>query len=263
MRIIDIHTHAFPDDLAGQTVAKLCARAGITAALDGKLSSLLASMDRLGIEAAVVLTIATKPSQYESILSWCTAVASESLFPFASVHPEDPEAVEKIGRIREAGLRGIKLHPYYQRFAFNEKRIFPLYEKIQASGLILLAHTGFDLGHPRDRLVDPRQIMEVVRAFPGLELITSHIGAWQDWDLVEEHLLGQPVYMEVSYSLPFMSRRRARRLLRSHPPEYLLFGSDSPWGDQERTLKDLYALELPQELLEQICYRNAARLLGI
>ena len=94
MRIIDFHTHAFPDALAEETVPKLCAFAKVEAALDGKVSSLTAEMDRLNIEAAVVLTIATKPSQFESILSWCTAVASARLYAFASIHPADPEAVQ-------------------------------------------------------------------------------------------------------------------------------------------------------------------------
>ena len=169
MRIIDFHAHAFPDDLADQTVSKLCAFAGVTASLDGKVSSLIAEMDRLAIEAAVVLTIATKPSQFESILTWCKSVASERLHPFASVHPDDPEAAEKINRVQEAGLKGIKLHPYYQEFLFNERRMFPLYERIQRHGLILLAHTGFDLGYPHDRVVDAPMIMDVVENFPSLK----------------------------------------------------------------------------------------------
>ena len=57
MRIIDFHTHAFPDSLAEQTVAKLCAFANVETILDGKVCSLIAEMDRLSIEASVVLTI--------------------------------------------------------------------------------------------------------------------------------------------------------------------------------------------------------------
>jgi len=263
MRIIDFHTHAFPDALAEQTVPKLCARAKVTAELDGKVSSLLAEMDRLGIEAAVVLTIATKASQFESILSWCTSVASSRLIPFASVHPEDPEAVENIDQIYKAGLKGVKLHPYYQSFVFNDPPMFPLYERIEERGLVLLAHTGFDLGYPHERIADPPKIMEVAQAFPELKLVTTHIGAWQDWDSVEKYLLGKPVYMGISYAFPFIGKERARRFLRSHPPEYILFGSDSPWGSQEKTLEELFAFNLGEELNQRICHHNAVRLLEL
>jgi predicted TIM-barrel fold metal-dependent hydrolase len=263
MRIVDFHTHAFPDTLAEQTVPKLSAFAKVEAVSDGKVSSLIAEMDRLGIEAAVVLTIATKPSQFQSILSWCAGVASERLHPFASVHPADPEALEKIDRVEAAGLKGIKLHPYYQDFIFNEPRMFPLYERIEQRGLILLAHTGFDVGYPRERVADAPRVMEVVRTFPKLKLVTSHFGGWQDWDCVEKHLLGRPVYMEISYAFPSIGKQRARRFLLAHPPQYLLFGSDSPWGSQERTLEVLQSLELGEELNRRICFENAAGLLGL
>jgi predicted TIM-barrel fold metal-dependent hydrolase len=263
MRIIDFHTHAFPDDLAEQTVPKLCAFAKVEANLDGKVCSLIAEMDRLDIEATVVLTIATKPSQFESILSWCTSVSSERLHPFASVHPEDPQALTNIDRIRAAGLKGIKLHPYYQGFRFNEPRMFPLYERIAQNRLIFLAHTGFDLGYAHDRVADAPRVMEVVRTFPKLRLVTSHIGGWQDWERVEKHLLGRPVYMDISYAFPFIGMERARRFLLTHPPEYILFGSDSPWGSQEKTLEALLSLELGEELNRRICFKNAARLLEL
>jgi predicted TIM-barrel fold metal-dependent hydrolase len=263
MRVIDFHTHAFPDSLAEHTVPKLCAFAGVEATLDGKISSLTAEMERLGIEAAVVLTIATKPTQFESILDWCISTASSRLYPFASVHPSDPQAVERIDRIRAAGLKGIKLHPYYQEFRFNEPRMFPLYDRIERNGLILLAHTGFDMGYPRDRIADAPKIMEVIARFPDLRLVTTHIGGWQDWDCVERHMIGKPVYVEISYALPFMEAERARRLLRAHPPEFLLFGSDSPWGSQEQTLEALLSLELGEDLIRRICFDNAAGLIGV
>ena len=263
MRIIDFHTHAFPDELAAQTVSKLCSFAGVEATLDGSIGSLTAEMNRLGIEAAVVLTIATRPAQFESIFSWCRSIASERLFPFASVHPADPAAPSKIDRIAEAGLKGVKLHPYYQEFVFDEPRMMPLYRRIAERGLILLAHTGFDLGYPPDRIADAPRIARVVDALPQLKLVTTHLGGWRDWDLVEKHLAGKPVYMGISYSLPFIASEQARRLLRTHPPEYLLFGSDSPWGSQEQTLKDLLALELEEPLVRRICFDNAARLLEL
>ena len=103
----------------------------------------------------------------------------------------------------------------------------------------------------------------MAQAFPRLKLVTSHLGGWQDWESVEQHLLGKPIYMEISYSFPFIGVERARRFLHAHPSEYILFGSDSPWGSQEDTLRVLGELKLGEELNRRIRYRNAARLLGI
>jgi len=263
MRIVDFHAHAFPDDLAERAISAIAEQApSAEAALDGKVSSLLRSMDAAGIEKTVVASIATKPKQFPAILKWSREIASERIVPFPSVHPADPEAVERVKAIREAGLRGIKLHPYYQEFDLDEGRMGPIYEAIRDSGLIWLCHTGYDVAFPRFRRCEPARIREVVAAFPGLKLVTSHIGAWQDWAAVREHLLGEPIYMEISFSLPFMSRDEARGLLLAHPKECILFGSDSPWADQKEAIEQLRALDLGAEREAAILGQNALRLLG-
>jgi predicted TIM-barrel fold metal-dependent hydrolase len=76
-------------------------------------------------------------------------------------------------------------------------------------------------------------------------------------------MIGKPVYVEISYALPFMEPERARRLLRAHPPGFLLFGSDSPWGSQEQTLEALLSLELGEDLIRRICFDNAAGLISM
>lgn len=265
MKIIDFHAHAFPDDLAERAIAAvelLSAREGAKALLDGKVSSLLRSMDAAGIEATVVASIATRPKQFASVLRWSKEIASDRIVPFASLHPADPEAVAQVRAIAAEGLQGLKLHPYYQEFDLVEPQMWPIYEAIQDSGLILLCHTGFDFAFPRLRRCDPARVRKVVEAFPSLKLVTSHIGGWQDWAEVRKRLLGKPVYMEISYSLAFLSAEEARGLLLAHPQDYLLFGSDSPWGGQAATLAQLRALGLGLERESALLEGNARRLLG-
>lgn len=63
-RIIDFHTHAFPDELAKRAIVALHDGIEERACLDGRLSSLLSSMDNAGISASVICCIATHPGQY-------------------------------------------------------------------------------------------------------------------------------------------------------------------------------------------------------
>lgn len=262
MDIIDFHAHAFPDELASRAIPHLEDEADTEAFLDGTLTSLLSSMDRAGIGKAVVASIATKPNQFDSILQWSVSIASERIVPFPSVHPQDPDALVRIDQISEAGCRGIKMHPYYQKFRVDEDRLEPIYERIRLNGLILLMHTGFDIAFDRYRVADPVKIMNVVRNFPDLKLVTSHLGAWQDWDEVERHLLGEPVYMDVSYTLQFMKAEKAKELVLAHPAGFVLFGTDSPWGSQENDVRAFIDMDLGSELTEALFYVNAARLLG-
>jgi predicted TIM-barrel fold metal-dependent hydrolase len=262
MRIIDFHTHAFPDDLAERAVPALAAEADVEPALDGKVSSLLRAMDDVGIDKAVVASIATKPKHFVSILKWSKEIASERIVPFPSVLPADPEALERVRVVREEGFKGIKLHPYYQEFDLDDEWVFPFYEAIAEAGLILLCHTGYDIAYPRVRKCEPARIRTVADRVPELKLVTSHIGAWEEWDGVREYMLGRPIYMEVSYSFDWMSAEEARELLLGHPSEYLLFGSDSPWGDQRKQIEQVRALDLGAEREAAIFHGNAERLLA-
>lgn len=261
MRIIDIHTHAFPDALAGRAMAFLEDEGNIKAALDGRVSSLLASMDAAGIERSVVCSIATKPEQFTPILKWSREMASERIIPFPSVHPADPSSAERVQEIADAGFKGVKLHPYHQQFDLDEERVFPIYEAAQARGLLILCHTGFDMAYPRDRKCDPIKIVRVLERFPELKLITTHLGAWEDWEEARRLLFGKPIYIETAFSLHMLSPEEAREMLLSHPREYLLFGTDSPWADQSTAVREVQALGLDPELQDAILYSNAARLL--
>ncbi len=263
--IIDFHTHAFPEELAERAMKVLLEegkkKSDVTAHLDGKVSSLLSSMDRNNIEKSIICSIATKPSQFEPILAWSRKIRSDRLIPFPSLHPDDPEALDKVLRIKGEGFKGIKFHPYYQDFSIDEQRLFPIYKRISAEGLILLMHTGFDLAFERKRICDPEKIMRVLENVPDLMLVTSHLGAWEDWDEVERLMIGKKIYMEISYSLDILDKERARRMILAHPAEYVLFGTDSPWTGQDKTLSLLNGLGLGPDLEKKILRDNALALL--
>lgn len=260
MNIIDFHTHAFPDAVAEVAIPKLSVD-GITPHLDGKIASLLKSMDQAGVERSMVCSIATKPDQFGPILKWSKAIASERLIPFPSVHPGDPEAAERIARIKAEGFLGVKMHPYYQSFVVDEERMFPFYEAVQAAGLILLVHAGFDIAFPRDRVCDPIRFAHVAERFPALKIVVAHMGAWDDWEETRKHLLGKPVYVDLSFFLNSVPEEIGREFLLAHPADKLLFGTDSPWTDQRREIQRVLDLGLDEKLTRAILYENARALL--
>jgi predicted TIM-barrel fold metal-dependent hydrolase len=260
--IIDFHVHAFPDALAARAVSRIEEMSGAKAALDGTVSGVLASMDAAGVEKSVVLSIATRPEQFESILRWSRGIASERLVPFLSVHPADPAAAEKIRIAREEGFRGMKFQPYYQDSLLDAEEMFPIYEAMQRHGLICVVHAGFDLAYPTTRRAEPARIVNVLRRFPALTFVATHLGSWKDWESVRLLLPSQPMYVETSYSLEFLPPQEARDLILSFPPDRVLFGSDSPWAHPARTRELLSRLALPPALEEAILWKNASRLLA-
>lgn len=55
-----------------------------------------------------------------------------------------PKTLDELDRIKALGLKGVKLHPDYQRFLVDDPRCIPIYEKISRLGLITVFHTGLD-----------------------------------------------------------------------------------------------------------------------
>ncbi|OVE82481.1 hypothetical protein BVY04_00805 [bacterium M21] len=262
--IIDFHTHAFPDDLAVRAVEQLSEMGEeISAHTDGTVDGLIGSMDRAGVDASVLANIATKPEHFGAIMEWAADIRSERVIPFASLHPTDPEAPQHVAEIADAGLKGLKLHPYYQQFVLDAPEVIPIYRAICEQGLVLLAHTGFDIGFPFDRICDPTRILHVLEQVPGLKLVCGHLGGWSDWDEVERLLLGKEIYLDLAVVRRYLGEDRLRKFLLRHSPDHILFGTDSPWSDQAEEVVALRAMKLPTDLEVKILGQNAERLLGL
>ncbi len=260
--IIDFHTHAFPDRIAKRAMASLQAGAGDFPVFhDGTVGGLLNAMDRAGVTSAVVASIATKPAQFESILEWSVAVAGERIIPLASIHPRSADFAGEAEKVAAASLAGIKLHPMYQEFDLDDRAVYPLYEELQARGLLLLVHAGYDIAYPGNRRAEPEKIRRVRRDFPRLKLVAAHLGGWNLWEEVLQHLAGEDIYLETSMAAGYCRSETLRAILQRHDPGKILFGSDSPWTDQAREIELWRGLGLEEKFLEKLFSGNALNLL--
>jgi hypothetical protein len=259
--IIDFHTHAFPDAVAAKAIPALAKEGNVKAHTEGTVESLLASMDRAGIHTSVVCSIATRPVQFEPILAWSKSIQSPRLVALPSIHPADRDAAAKVFQLKSEGFSGIKMHPYYQDFFLDEERLNPLYAALSEAGMFLVVHCGYDIAFPRIRRSDPTQILTVKKRFPDLKLITTHFGGWETWEEVEEMLIGKEIFMEISFALTYLPPEQAARMLKAHPADYLLFGSDSPWDNQFEAIQRLKKLNLNPERVNRILGQNSERLL--
>jgi predicted TIM-barrel fold metal-dependent hydrolase len=257
-RIIDFHTHAFPDKVAANAVPALEKAGNVSSYTNGTCDGLIKSMDTAGIEKSVICSIATRVEQFQPILDWSNAVQSTRIIPLPSVHPDDPDLVAHVAAIKKEGFVGIKIHPYYQNFFLAEEKMDVLYTALLDNDLFVVSHTGFDIAYPRIRRADPEQVKTVLKKFPELRFVATHLGGWDDWQKVEQILIGQPVFLEISFALDFLAREDAHRMITSHPEDYLLFGTDSPWADQKKCLNQLYSLGLKDDLLKKMLWRNGA-----
>jgi len=263
MSVIDIHTHAFPDAVAGRALAALTESGHMEAGEDGTIGALTASMDATDVDVSVVCPIATRPGQAKGILRWCKKIRSDRIEPFGSVHPGTDKPARWIERFHRAGLGGIKLHPMYQHFRPDDPVMDEIYAAATDCEMVVQFHCGRDVAFdPDDDRAAPQRIARVRERFGKLRILATHMGGWQMWDEAADVLAGSDVYLETSFSLDLMGAEKAVELLARYGGDRICFGSDWPWQRQQDGIEAVRKLALSEQQTKDILWGNAARLLG-
>ena len=262
MRIIDIHTHAWPDAVAEKAVPALMSKGTLTAYYDGTVRGLTADMVRCGVDVSVMQPVATKPSQVAGINDWAASIRSDRIVPFGAMHPglEDPAA--EIARMAALGLRGMKLHPEHQDFAPDEPRLAPIYEAAVRHDMTVFFHAGHDELHETLRGT-PEAFATVLDSFPGMRVVLAHLGGYRVWNHVAEVLVGRDVYLDTAYTLGHLPDADFVEIVHAHGPERVLFGSDGPWTDAAAEIAWLRRLPLREGVVDAILGGNSEGLLAL
>jgi Predicted metal-dependent hydrolase of the TIM-barrel fold len=261
--IIDFHVHGFPDELAVRAVPGLAEVGRIEARLDGTLTDIRASMKKAGVDKSVIQSIATKPSQTEKINDWCAEIQSDELIPFGSIHPDYNNWKSELERLMKLGIKGIKLHPDYQKFYVDDPKMYPFYDQATNMKFIILFHAGIDIGLKPPYHCTPERLLKVINSFPNGIFVAAHMGGYKYWDEVEELLVGKSVYLDTSMGIGKMSDSQAIRIINNHGPERIMFGTDSPWTDQTEEIAYIKGLGLGKAAEDAILGGNAERILGL
>jgi uncharacterized protein len=261
--IIDFHTHCFADSIVEKAMGILLAKSGYTASTDGSVSGLRQSMVKSDIDICVLHSIATKPSQTKKINDWTISICSDDIIPFGSVHPEYDDWEIELERLENNGVKGIKFHPDYQGFFVDEKRMYPIYEKIAELDMLIMFHCGYDIAYPDIAKCPPHKLINVVNDIPSLKIIGAHMGGYKMLDEIFEYLTGSDLYLDTSFSHFFMNDEETLKLIRKHGSDKILFGSDSPWDDVNTAIESIDRLKLSSREKEMIFSQNALELLKI
>ena len=262
--LIDFHTHAFPERIAPMAMGKLSYDSGgLIPQTEGTLVSLNEQLKLDGVDIAVVLSIATNPSQQSKVNDFAISINHEpNRFAFGSVHPDAPDALEELERLSLAGIKGVKFHPEYQHFYADEERMRPIYKKISQLGLITLFHAGQDIGFLPPYHAMPDHLLGALRWLDA-PVVAAHWGGMSCYQDVIEKLCPEQLYFDLSFGYGVIPKKLAQKILDLHTPDKLLFGSDLPWHRPAWEMRLLNTLDLSDADKEKICWKNAAALLNI
>lgn len=277
--VIDFHNHFYPDKIAEKAIEKLTDVANIVAYTDGTLKGLSDDLKNSGYDLGIVLPVATAPKQVEHINTNAAVIPSlyDNIISFGAMHPDYENYKDEIFRLKELGIKGIKLHPDYQNTFFDDERIIRILDEAFKQDMIVVVHAGLDIGLPEPIHTGISQILNVINHFGDMaeKLVLAHTGGWALWDEVYDKIAGKNVYMDISFSLGSTKRKSDGselklidddmliKIVRKHGADKVLFGTDSPWGDHKMMLEKFMSLPFAKEEQDKILYQNAKKLLGI
>ena len=261
MKLIDIHTHVYPDAIAQKATDSVRDFYGIGGAgMDGTVSMLLERGAQAGIDRYVILPVAVSPKRVVHINDFILQQTREhpEFLGFGTLHAEMEEIAQEAQRIMDMGLRGIKMHPDTQSFAIDDERLFPAYEQIQGKIPVIL-----HMGDKRYDYSQPSRLRRIMELFPKLKVIAAHFGGYSMYEEAYNQLHDKDCIFDVSSSLMFMPRGVAEEYINRYGAERMAYGTDYPLWDPVTEVKRFMQLDLTEAQFDQIGHKTAETFLGL
>ena len=264
-RIFDAHCHIYPEAIARKAVEGIDRFYGNLPfrPFDGTTGTLLRIGRDAGISHFVVHSVATAPRQVSSINRFIASevAASDGAFTgLGTLHPDSEHPEQDFGELVSLGLKGVKLHPDFQRFEADSAKAMRVYGLCAEAGLPVLVHTGdhrFDYSNPN-------RIVNVLQAFPKLKFVGAHFGGWSVWDDAVRMLsdFGN-IFVDTSSTFYALGRERAKALIRAWGADRVMFGADYPMWNPKPDIDCLLEMGLAEDEYRRVFWDNAADVFGL
>ena len=268
--VIDFHTHIFPDKIAEKTIGVLGTAANIVPSTRGTADSLIDHMKSSGVSISINLPVLTSPTQFESVLEFAKrinekyALGDQRIISFAGMHPKCENVYQKLKQVKEAGIKGVKIHPDYQATFIDYEGYLEMLSFAKELDLITVTHSGVDDGFPNEEVkCTPERLVKVIEKVKPKKFVLGHYGAHKQWQEVFDLLCDYDVYFDTAFTFHEIDKELFVKILNKHGVDKVLFATDSPWRDQKKDLEILASYTLDKDVMDKILYKNAIRLLRI
>lgn len=281
--IIDFHVHTFPAEISGRVLEKLSKASHTKYFTNGSRQDLLSSMKDASVTYSVNLPVMTRADQVEKINGALIAeremLFEQGIITFGGMHPDYADYKTELKRLKESGIKGIKIHPAYQNTDLDDIRFLHMIDYASSLGLIVLTHAGIDIGIYGHNYASVRQILHVLDTVHPDKFVLAHMGNWACWKEVEEELAGADVWFDTAFAIgpvtqddaksgtPYLScnlsDEQFMRIVKKHGADKILFATDSPWEGQKDYIQRIEKMPLNKQEKMQIFSENAVRLLQL
>ena len=266
--VIDFHTHVFPDKIAVKTVEHLAKISGNVPYSNGTITNLLSRIENGKVDVCVNLPVLTKPEQFDSVLDFAIqinknyAMGRKKIVSFAGIHPACDDMKGKLTLVKNAGIKGVKIHPDYQNTFIDDDGYLEILRCAKELDLIVVTHAGVDSAYrTQPPKCPPNLVSKVLTEVEGVKFVLAHFGAAEMTGDVLEYLAGKNVYFDTAFVLKDLKKDEFLSVLKKHGEDRILFASDFPWSDFDSDVDIIKSFGLDSQVEDKILYKNASRLL--
>lgn len=261
MKIIDIHTHIYPDAIAQKATDSIKTFYGLGGGgMNGTVSMLLQRGKEAGISRFVILPVAVRPDRTRHVNDFILQQLPqhEEFIGFGTVHAAMEDIAGEAEYIMDKGLRGIKMHPDTQEFTIDDPRLFPMYEAIEGRIPVIL-----HMGDRRYDFSQPSRLRHVLELFPRLQAIAAHFGGYGMYEEAYGQLKDKDCIFDISSSMMFMEDGVAEKYINMYGAKRMAYGTDYPLWDPVKEVAAFKRLKLTDDQFEQIAHKTAEAFLGL
>lgn len=261
MKFADIHAHIFPEKIAAKAAQSIGEFYGTQPGHLASADNLAQKEQAAGVCRVAVSNSAVTETQVRSVNTFIAeaCAAHTEFLGFGSLLPTMSGYCEELDYMQAYGLRGVKIHPDFQRIPLDLPTAIPLYREIARRGLPVLVHMGDD----RYDYSAPERLRNLTQKVPDLIVIAAHLGGYRAWRKSYEMPQRSGVYYDTSSSLMFLSPEEVHRMIDRFGIDRILFGSDFPMWTPQTEVQRLLEMDLrltPAEL-ERVFYGNFIRMM--
>jgi len=237
---------------------------------------MLRRMDAAGIERAFLIAVKAGSKRHEAghhipyeLVADAVNRHPDRFHGLAGLDPTEGMAgVRQLEKgVREYGFIGAHFYPHWFELAPDHARWYPFYAKCCELGVPVQLQVGqsmlYDPSYPLRSVGRPIALDAVACDFPELKIVGIHIGIpWTD-EMIAMAWKHPNVFIGTDAHSPKYWPESFVRYLNSYGQDKVIFGTDFPVLDFERTRAEIDALGLKPQAKRKLLRDNALRVYGL
>ena len=240
------------------------------------LEEMLGRMDRAGIEKAFLIAAKVGPRLHRSCYHVPYKLVADAVQKYpdrflglAGIDPtEGMNGVRALETaVRDDGFIGAHLYPHWFELAPDHARNYPFYAKCIELDVPIQLQVGqsmvYDKSYPRRSVGRPITLDAVACDLPELKLIGIHVGIPWTEEMIAMAWKHENVFIGSDAHSPKYWPEAFVKYINSYGQDKVIFGTDFPVLDFERTMREIDDLNLRPGPERKFLRDNVLRIYGL